>query len=102
MIATGEKTPTQLRTPHDNEPNEVLPRIRMIDNGAEGVNAAREGLLARYPLVLFFLLSFVFTWGYSWLVWAPLGLPDSVIAHCFGGVLDRLNRPFGRDDMGLE
>ena len=36
--------------------------------------------LAHYPLVLFFLLSFVFTWGYFWLIWAPLGLPASLIA----------------------
>jgi len=36
--------------------------------------------LAHYPLVFFFLLSFVFTWGYFWLIWAPLGLPNSLIA----------------------
>jgi membrane protease YdiL (CAAX protease family) len=36
--------------------------------------------LAHYALVFFFLLSFVFTWGYFWLIWAPLGLPDSLIA----------------------
>ena len=41
---------------------------------------AREGLLARHPLVFFFLLAFVFTWGYFWLIWAPLGLPESMIA----------------------
>jgi membrane protease YdiL (CAAX protease family) len=46
-----------------------------IDNRAKG-----EGLLARYPLLLFFLSSFVLTWGYFWLIWAPLGLPDSLIA----------------------
>jgi membrane protease YdiL (CAAX protease family) len=51
-----------------------------VDNGAKGAEAAREGVLARYPLVFFFLLSFVFTWGYFWLIWAPLGLPDSLIA----------------------
>ena len=43
-------------------------------------DAPREGLLARYPTVLFFLLSFVLTWGYFWLVFAPLHLPDSLRA----------------------
>ena len=42
--------------------------------------AARGGPLARHPLVFFFLLAFVFTWGYFWLIWAPLGLPHSLIA----------------------
>jgi len=51
-----------------------------VDNGAKGADSARKGLLARYPLVSFFLFSFVFTWGYFWLIWAPLGLPDSLIA----------------------
>ena len=46
-----------------------------IDNGAKG-----GSVLARYPLLLFFLLCFVLTWGYFWLIWAPLGLPDSLIA----------------------
>ena len=36
--------------------------------------------VAQYPLVFFFLLSFVFTWGYFWLIWAPLGLPNALIA----------------------
>lgn len=41
---------------------------------------AKSGnLLARYPLFLFFLSSFVLTWGYFWLIWAPLHLPDSLI-----------------------
>jgi membrane protease YdiL (CAAX protease family) len=51
-----------------------------VDSGGKGEEAAREGVLARYPLVFFFLLSFAFTWGYFWLIWAPLGLPDSLIA----------------------
>jgi uncharacterized protein len=46
----------------------------------ERPDAAREGLIARHPLVLFFLLSFIFTWGYFWLIWTPLSLPDSLIA----------------------
>jgi membrane protease YdiL (CAAX protease family) len=41
---------------------------------------SHEGLLARQPLAFFFLLSFVFTWGYFWLIWAPLGLPHALIA----------------------
>ena len=51
-----------------------------IDRGFKHTTAARERLFARYPLVLFFLLSFLLTWGYFWLIWAPLGLPASVIA----------------------
>jgi membrane protease YdiL (CAAX protease family) len=51
-----------------------------VHNGAKGADAAREGSLARYPLVLFFLLSFVLTWGYFWLIVAPLHLPDSLRA----------------------
>ena len=43
-------------------------------------DAARPGLLARYPVFFFFLLCFVLTWGYFWLIWAPLGLPQSLIA----------------------
>jgi hypothetical protein len=38
--------------------------------------ASREGLFACHPLAFFFLLAFVFTWGYFWLIWAPLGLPN--------------------------
>src|SRR2546430_14893216 len=46
-----------------------------IDNRAKGGR-----LLARYPLLLFFLSSFVLTWGYFWLIWAPLRLSDALIA----------------------
>jgi membrane protease YdiL (CAAX protease family) len=51
-----------------------------IDHGFKHTTAARERLFARYPLVLFFLLSFLLTWGYFWVIWAPLHLPDSFIA----------------------
>jgi uncharacterized protein len=51
-----------------------------VPDGANSADARREGLLARYPLALFFLLSFVLTWGYFWLIWAPLHLPDSLVA----------------------
>jgi hypothetical protein len=51
-----------------------------VDSGTQGADAARNGLLTRYPLFLFFILSFVLTWGYFWLIWAPLRLPDSLIA----------------------
>ena len=51
-----------------------------VDNDTNGVDAARQGLLTRYPLVFFFVFSFVLTWGYFWLIWAPLGLPDPLIA----------------------
>ncbi len=46
-----------------------------IDNRAKA-----GGPLAGHPLLLFFLSSFVLTWGYFWLIWAPLGLPASLIA----------------------
>lgn len=51
-----------------------------VDNSAKSADAARSGLVARYPVFFFFLLSFVLTWGYFWLIWAPLGLPHSLIA----------------------
>jgi len=51
-----------------------------VDSDANGGGAARNGLLTRYPVFFFFLFSFVLTWGYFWLIWAPLRLPDSLIA----------------------
>jgi membrane protease YdiL (CAAX protease family) len=47
---------------------------------AQRQGAPRGGLLGRHPLAFFFLLAFVLTWGYFWLIWAPLGLPHSLIA----------------------
>jgi CAAX protease family protein len=40
------------------------------DNAAKRQGAAREGLLARYPLTFYFLIAYAF----SWLVWVPLAL----------------------------
>jgi uncharacterized protein len=40
----------------------------------ERPDAAREGLLARHPLVFFFFLTFVFSWVY-WGLWKALQLP---------------------------
>ncbi len=51
-----------------------------VDSDANGADAARNGLLTRHPLFLFFILSFILTWGYFWLIWTPLRLPDSLIA----------------------
>src|SRR5690348_15023631 len=48
------------------------PAIMAVDNGAKSADAARSGLLARYPVFFFFVLCFVLTWGYFWLIWAPL------------------------------
>jgi membrane protease YdiL (CAAX protease family) len=45
---------------------------------AERPGTPRGGLLARHPLVFFFLLSFVFTWGYFGLFWA-LQLPAALL-----------------------
>jgi len=55
------------------------PLIMTLDNSDKSVDAARSGLVARYPVFFFFLLSFVLTWGYFWLIWAPSGLPQSLI-----------------------
>ena len=52
----------------------------MIDNDTKGAKPANDGLLARYPVVLFFFLSFVLTWGYFWLIFAPRHPPDSLRA----------------------
>src|SRR6476620_11353220 len=51
-----------------------------VDNTDRRADAARAGVLTRYPVFFFFLLCFVLTWGYFWLIWAPLGLPHSLIA----------------------
>jgi membrane protease YdiL (CAAX protease family) len=51
-----------------------------FDSDTNGAKAARQSLIARYPLVFFFVLSFVFTWGYFWLIWTPLRMPESLIA----------------------
>ena len=50
-----------------------------MDDGIKGGDTAGKGFLARYPMTLFFVLSFGLTWGYFWLVWAPLKLPASLI-----------------------
>jgi membrane protease YdiL (CAAX protease family) len=46
---------------------------------ANSPGAPRGTLVARHPLASYFLLSFVLTWGYFWLIWAPLGLPPALI-----------------------
>ena len=40
------------------------------DNAGQRQGAAREGLLARYPVTFYFLIAYAF----SWLVWVPLAL----------------------------
>jgi hypothetical protein len=42
------------------------------DNAAQRLGAVREGLLARYPLVFYFLIAYAF----SWLAWLPLVLSE--------------------------
>jgi membrane protease YdiL (CAAX protease family) len=43
-------------------------------------NAAREGLIACHPLVFFFTLTYLITWGWDMLSWAlALGLPLSTV-----------------------
>src|SRR5215831_9229057 len=51
-----------------------------IDNSINEADAAPQRLVVRYPLVFFFVFSFVLTWGYFWLIWAPLRLSDPLIA----------------------
>jgi uncharacterized protein len=52
--------------------------LTIADTAAERQGAPRGGLLARHPLVFFFLLSFVLTWGYFGLFWA-LQLPAALL-----------------------
>ena len=42
------------------------------DNAAQRQRAPREGLLARHPLIFYFLIAYAF----SWLVWVPLALSE--------------------------
>jgi membrane protease YdiL (CAAX protease family) len=42
------------------------------DNAAQRQGAAREGLLARYPLTFYFVIAYAF----AWLVWVPLALSE--------------------------
>jgi len=51
-----------------------------VHHGVKSSEIAREGLLARCPVFLFFVLSFVLTWGYFWLLFTPLRLPESLKA----------------------
>ncbi|MGC2626583.1 MAG: hypothetical protein WA269_07085 [Candidatus Udaeobacter sp.] len=51
-----------------------------VDSDTKGADSAGDSLLSRHRLFFFFLFSFVLTWGYFWLIWAPLRLPDSLIA----------------------
>jgi hypothetical protein len=46
-----------------------------MTTATERPDAARGGLIARHPLVFFFVLAFAFTWGYFVLFWA-LQLPQ--------------------------
>jgi uncharacterized protein len=56
-----------------------------ITEVAQRPGAARGGLLARHPLVSYFLLAFALSWGYWWLIWAPLDLPGVLLP--LGGYL---------------
>ena len=51
--------------------------------GHHDAEDASSSVVARHPLVFFFVLAFVFTWGYFWLVLAPLKLPRTV--YVLGG-----------------
>ncbi len=56
-----------------------------MTTAAERPGTARGGVIARHPLVFFFLLSFVFTFGYLWLIVVPLNLPDPLKALATAG-----------------
>jgi membrane protease YdiL (CAAX protease family) len=51
-----------------------------IADTAQQQGAPREGLIARHPLVFFFLLASAFYWGYVWLILVPLNLPGPLYA----------------------
>jgi uncharacterized protein len=53
---------------------------------AQQPGVPREGLLARHPLVFFFLLSFVFSWAY-WGLYKALQLPGPLFALGAAGPL---------------
>src|SRR5262245_65956631 len=53
----------------------------MIADAAQQQSAPRESPLARYPLVVFFTLTCLLTWGWDMLTWAlALGLPLSPVS----------------------
>ena len=61
------------------------------DNAAQRPGAAREGLLARHPLVFFFLISYAF----SWIAWSPwilsedgVGLLPYKLGHTASGLFN--------------
>jgi hypothetical protein len=51
-----------------------------VHSNTADVDAARNGLVPCHRLLLFFILSYILTWGYFWLIWSPFRLPDSVVA----------------------
>jgi len=42
------------------------------DNADQRPSAARQSLLALYPLTFYFLIAY----GFAWLVWVPLALSE--------------------------
>src|SRR5262249_14161157 len=56
------------------QPGRGFDMTMTIADTAQQQSAPRADLLARHPLVFYFLLAFAFTWGYWWLIWAPLQL----------------------------
>ncbi|MGC1323195.1 MAG: CPBP family intramembrane glutamic endopeptidase [Candidatus Udaeobacter sp.] len=56
------------------------------DTAAERADVPRRGLIARHPLVFFFLLSFVFSWSY-WGLHKALQLPGPLFALGAAGPL---------------
>ena len=49
-----------------------------VNKGTQPVAAPRQGVLARHPLVFFFVLTFVFSWGW-WGLWQALQMPTPLI-----------------------
>ena len=56
------------------------------DTAAERADVPHRGLIARHPLVFFFLLSFVFSWSY-WGLHKALQLPGPLFALGAAGPL---------------
>src|SRR5262249_58489473 len=67
-----------------------------IADAAQQQSAPREGLLARHPLVFFFLLANVFFWGYVWLILVPLNLPGPLFALGADGTVQLVELASGR------
>src|SRR5262245_30500289 len=108
MRGSRNGSPTRPKKPPSTWPSWARPdeaagqRVRSIDmtmtvaDTAQQQSAPREGLLARHPLVFFFLLANVFFWGYVWLILVPLNLPGPQFALGADGTVQLVELASGR------